>query len=102
MNAQAEDGTKPKVKRGPKKLGLSQILQKSVASATELAQNAERASQMLRQDAHRDKKRGERLRIILQTYTGVMDILKRVNLEPADREFLIEEGYVRDRKDRYR
>ena len=97
---QADVGDKPKSKRSPKKSGLSNLLRKMAEATAEFAQFAERAEQMMRQETFRTKKNKERLRIVLQSSTGVCDILKRVNLEPTDREFLISEGYIRDRKDR--
>ena len=97
---QVEEPVETKKKRSPKKNDASLLLRRIADLATELAQNAARAEQSLRMEAFRGKKNRERLRIVLQTNTGILDLLKRINLEPGDRQFLVDEGYIRERKDR--
>ena len=100
MEVEGTGGSKRKGQRAIKKSDVAATLRKMAENATELAQHAERASQALRQEAFRNKKHRDRLRIVLQMYTGVLDILKRVNVEPLDREFLESSGYLRAKKER--
>jgi predicted nucleic acid-binding protein len=100
MEIENATDVKAERKRGPKKNDISSLLRRIADAATAMAQDAERAAQALRVEGFRGRKNRERLRIVLQQNIGVLDLLKRINLDPGDRQFLVDEGYIRERKDR--